>query len=512
MSFRRIEKFRFTARILTILVFAAPIFFHSQTFASLPQLDNIPERAIPIKDDDGRHVIYRGINARVEGLFDVSFSDGRLPLEKIPALTDADLIEMKKIGFNFIRLPLSWSGIAPKPNQYSKTYIANVLKTLDLCQKYGIKVMLDMHQDAYSKEIGEDGAPDWAIYPRNFDRNEGGHLGNLTLKRISLDTQRAFASFWKNKWIKGRRIWDHYVEAILFLLEGTADHPAVAGLQIMNEPWLIHIKKMYGDDIYTEGVHIGLLWDFYTYTVKKIRKRHKDLWLYIEPDVSKSAAVPFLTKDDELFKATGLPKKAPWKTHNTVYAPHLYTLGMVLDGFLGSKLDPEDPGIKTSIEYSMVEAEQVKAPMMIGEFGFSNRSKYYKQTLHNIYDFADKYMFHTAQWVWKETSQGSWGFWDYDEDTKTYHLREKAARNSARAYPSRVSGEMKSFNLDANSKTLTINLLKSGKEIHEIVWPVSYGYSKTPTVMCGSKPIEYEITSFGDITFNCREKEITIKN
>lgn len=35
-------------------------------------------------DQRGREVTLRGVNARVEGLFDVTFDDGRLPLEAIP--------------------------------------------------------------------------------------------------------------------------------------------------------------------------------------------------------------------------------------------------------------------------------------------------------------------------------------------------------------------------------------------------------------------------------------------
>ena len=274
----------------------------------LPKLDNVPERAMTLRDSDNRHVIYRGINARIRGVFDVSFSDGRKPLENIPEFTAADLVKMKEIGFNFLRLPVNWSGLAPTPYGFDKAYVEKIIKVLDLCHQYDVDVLLDMHQDAYSKEIGEDSAPDWAIFPRGYEKNKGGHLGNLTLKRISLDTQRAFASFWKNKRVKGKKLWVHYTDAILYLLEHTAKHPAVAGLQIMNEPWLLHIIRMFPNDIYTDGVEIKMMWDFYKYSVNRIRRYRQDLWIYIEPDVSKSAAVPLLTDNEQLFKATGLPK------------------------------------------------------------------------------------------------------------------------------------------------------------------------------------------------------------
>ncbi len=38
-------------------------------------------------DSEGRDVLLHGVNARVEGLFDVTFTDGRLPLQTIPVFT-----------------------------------------------------------------------------------------------------------------------------------------------------------------------------------------------------------------------------------------------------------------------------------------------------------------------------------------------------------------------------------------------------------------------------------------
>ena len=162
---------------------------------------------------------------------------------------------------------------------------------------------------------------------------------------------------------------------------------------------------------------------------------------------------------------------------------------MTLDGLLGTKLDPNDPGIQTSIEYSLVEAEQIKAPFMIGEFGFSNKSKAYKQTLSNILDFADHYMFHTAQWVWKEASQGSWGFWDYNESEKKYIFREKAARDTARVSIKYVR-HIGRFNHNNLTKKLTIKMSEvTGNGQHKVIWPIKYGYTPTPEVLCGGKRV-----------------------
>ena len=49
-----------------------------------------------LRDEYGRQWIFRGINARVGGLFDVTFSDGRTALEPIPDFTEEHKWVMEK--------------------------------------------------------------------------------------------------------------------------------------------------------------------------------------------------------------------------------------------------------------------------------------------------------------------------------------------------------------------------------------------------------------------------------
>jgi len=468
--------------------------------------------AIPVlRDIKERQIIYRGVNARVKNIFDVNFDDGRDPLEPIPAFTKEDAKEISKLGLNMIRLPINWSGIQPYPEKFDDGYIGKILSFLDLCQTYEIDVIIDMHQDAYSKEIGEDGAPPWAILPHGFTPSLGGELGNLILKRISKQTQYAFSSFWKNKKVNGVGLQDHYINSLLFLLNRVAKHKAFAGIEIFNEPWLLNIKKFLpANDPFSKDIHIEQLWSFYTKAINKIRIAHPEVWIYLEPDVSKSVVIPFLNDKKFQFQAVGLPKNPPWKTYKTVYAPHLYTLGMVIGNLFGIDwLNPMDKGIQKSIEFSIEEARQINAELFIGEFGFTHRSKNYEKTLHRIYDFADSNLFHTAQWVWKEPNQDSWGFWDFKEG-QGYVLRKKAALDSARAYPSRISGTLNSYQLKRKTKTLSIQLKEvSLKEKHEIVWPTQYGYKATPQVLCGDQEVKWE-KRFSKLVFYCDNKVIKI--
>src|SRR5262245_64685294 len=66
-----------------------------------------------LRDQRGREITLRGVNARVQGVFDVTFDDGRLPLEPIPGFDDGDAERMRAFGFNLLRLPISWSALEP---------------------------------------------------------------------------------------------------------------------------------------------------------------------------------------------------------------------------------------------------------------------------------------------------------------------------------------------------------------------------------------------------------------
>src|SRR5947209_4892651 len=76
-----------------------------------------------LRDDRGRALILHGVNARVDGLFDVRFDDGREPREAIPSFTADDVANMRAAGFNLVRLLVNWSGIEPADGQYSGEYL-----------------------------------------------------------------------------------------------------------------------------------------------------------------------------------------------------------------------------------------------------------------------------------------------------------------------------------------------------------------------------------------------------
>ncbi|HWE28261.1 MAG TPA: cellulase family glycosylhydrolase, partial [Polyangia bacterium] len=118
-----------------------------------------------LRDAEGRVKLYRGVNVHIAGIFDVTFADGRAPREPLPSFDASDPIDMRARGFNLVRLPINWSAIEPARAQFDDDYLDRVAGIVAWCHAAGVDVLLDLHEDGWSKELCEDGAPLWAIVP-----------------------------------------------------------------------------------------------------------------------------------------------------------------------------------------------------------------------------------------------------------------------------------------------------------------------------------------------------------
>ncbi len=80
--------------------------------------------------------------------------------------TPKDFEAMASWGFNVIRMPIAWSYVEPSPGVYSQSYLGKVKEAVALANRYGIYVIIDMHQWWWSPvfDNGEgNGLPPWAV-------------------------------------------------------------------------------------------------------------------------------------------------------------------------------------------------------------------------------------------------------------------------------------------------------------------------------------------------------------
>src|SRR5207248_1795403 len=130
---------------------------------------------------------------------------------------EASAAKFEELGFDVLRLPINWSAIEPKPRKYSDAFFAKVDAILDMAQRHHFRVILDMHQDAYSKEIGEDGAPLWAIVPPPATLLDGPSDDS---RRTSAEVLEAGFDFFENaQATDGRALQDAFVTVVALMAQ-----------------------------------------------------------------------------------------------------------------------------------------------------------------------------------------------------------------------------------------------------------------------------------------------------
>ena len=273
-------------------------------------------------------------------------------------LSRNDFAQARALGFNIIRLCLSWSSLEPTPGVYSATYLDRVAQMVAWAEEQDIYVVLDMHQDLYSLYIqplpnqtgipglltpggGQDGAPAWAVETDGLPP-----LNVFGLGPFNLAIMRAFDHFYNNSVLPGvpqgaspgPGLQDHYIGAIAALAQRFVNTSAVAGFELMNEP-------QPGSTLNPFTFGRDLLYPLYARAVQAITGVRDGL-----PPCS-STRTPYLPRGppacpypdlrvhdtrhlffaepsalrNELdFSAEGIPK--PWTQYpNVVHTPHVYT-------------------------------------------------------------------------------------------------------------------------------------------------------------------------------------------
>lgn len=182
-------------------------------------------------DEYGRHRIFNGVN------FDDKCGDRICNIHN-KDLMDITLRKISENGWNIIRLGIPWAAIEPKPNEYNEEYIGKVITFLDLCEKYGIYVFIDMHQDLFSGAVDQwgDGAPEWACL-RKRKKIRRSKLVWATGYFWDKGVHQCFDNFWADAEVNGIGLQTYFINMWCHLAEKVKDHPALLGFDLFNEPY-----------------------------------------------------------------------------------------------------------------------------------------------------------------------------------------------------------------------------------------------------------------------------------
>ena len=180
-------------------------------------------------DELGRERIFSGVNVVDKS----AYTEGA---QTFPFLTEDVLRRFAECGWNLIRLGFTWGKIEPQIGKYNEPYLDSVAGILDQCEKYGIYVFLDMHQDLYSPVTNGDGAPAWAAltdglrtHPTRFVWAEDYFWGKAC--------HRCFDHFWSNTPVQGRGLQDRFCDCWAHIVRRLGGKEAVIGFDVFNEPF-----------------------------------------------------------------------------------------------------------------------------------------------------------------------------------------------------------------------------------------------------------------------------------
>lgn len=201
-------------------------------------------------DRQGRVVLFHGVDAVYK----------RPPYELYPDpgkpwnFSEEDASLIASLGFNVVRLGMTWKGLEPgtapaddpsicapgaphDPRQFDKAtidaYLSKLAKTVDLLGRFHIYTILDMHQDVYNELFDGEGAPDWAVCtgdipvvhpPGRWSRNYG-----------TAAAEAAYSNFWTNDVVGDLQgEYDRVWSAVATYFRSS---PWVLGYDPMNEPF-----------------------------------------------------------------------------------------------------------------------------------------------------------------------------------------------------------------------------------------------------------------------------------
>src|SRR3954447_10239116 len=136
------------------------------------------------KDADGRTLLLRGVNLggssklpatpdgatyRREGFFEhreLSFVGRPFPLDE----ANEHFARLRAWGFMFVRFLVTWEAIEHAgPGIYDQEYLDYIYAIVKRAGEYGIRMVIDPHQDVWSRFSGGDGAPGWTFEAIGMD-------------------------------------------------------------------------------------------------------------------------------------------------------------------------------------------------------------------------------------------------------------------------------------------------------------------------------------------------------
>ncbi len=193
-------------------------------------------------DENDRVIVLRGINLA---------GNSKVP-PFLPIREPAELDPLPLLGFNVVRLLWTWEAFEPLPGRYDWAYLAAIRKVAAECWARGLYVILDNHQDGYSRNLSKgagDGFPLWSVKPgvRTYPPDNGPDCRNWAVRMI---TDPGMHASWSAFFADAQGVRTHYLAMLGAVARAFSREPGVIGYDLMNEPWgdeRTELSRLYED-------------------------------------------------------------------------------------------------------------------------------------------------------------------------------------------------------------------------------------------------------------------------
>lgn len=433
---------------------------------------------LAIRDEYGRQRIFRGENICFKKPY---------PISTVKKYFKNHLEYLKASGASIIRLGVTWEIIEPKEGKYNLEMINAVHDFVKKCEQNHIEVMLDMHQDLFSRKFFGDGMPKWvidkSIKPQKYMAiwAEGYFYMNCV--------QRAFNDFWQNK----NDVWQKFIKMWQFYRSKFDDCENIIGNDFLNEPFITDngrkvfmqlvkrvVKENYNLDITPEsyfdgrpekiamlslikdlakiiggnGGPVKLLNDTDNYEqFSKIiggleeytKDFNKEFYQKFIDELSKAVTKEeFTFFEHNYYSNLGIPFEIETK-ENYVYSPHAYDL--FVDSPLYNKYSSNNR-IKYITDKIRENQLKMNVPVIFGEWGCGAKGTEWINHIEYVMDIMEQHQWSNIYWSYR-------------------HHNKEFTKRINRPYPLAICGDIVEYKTDSKNRVFTL-IYNQSKELEDL--------------------------------------------
>jgi endoglycosylceramidase len=420
-------------------------------------------------DSQGRVVFLHGVDAVYKHRPYELYADPGKPWN----FSAADASLMARLGFDVVRLGMTWSGLEPgtakandpaicdpgkatNPHQFNQAvlerYLSHIKQTVELLGRYHIFTILDMHQDVYNQAFDGEGAPSWAVCTDHVATTDP--PGRWSREYATTAARIAYGHFWNND-VRGNlqgqydRVWGYVAQAF-------RGNPWVIGYDPFNEPYSTSLVPYRGEHFdaqlqcfYTGKKYIAI----HLSDAPALHCPRRDPATGIVPTILANDPSHLVFDEPDNYGTLGyVTYLGPMRLRNLVYNVHLYcgarspVTGNPTNASACAKQAARSLGKRYSDRPEMASHTQPGGPAwLVTEFGATSSVPY----LQSVTSLMDAEQVGWIYWSWKY----------YDDPTGSAAEalvmsdgRLKAtARVLSRTYPEAVAGRPVSFDYSSDT-------------------------------------------------------------